>query len=320
MLPNELLVSRGRVCIFMLVYCLFSVIDVSMAQNEEGQAHSSTSLSMRYEGAAIEPEAAKDEKGFWFINRPAASSSLATDRPGFSDTYVLVPRGYTHLEFGYSLYYDHENSSRVTNHSIGEVSLRTGLTDNFELRIKWGGGSLTEFHGEGTSRFAGRNIHVEDHSDGATDMSVGFKAPLLKQKGWIPNLSIIPAISIPTGTSGKTTGDVDPEVRLAWNYSLTSKLSIYGVGLATWITDSESRFFQSGASFATFYQFTPKVGGFLEYYGLYPNTRNSDCQHNLDFGPVFLINDNFQIDVRAGVGLNEEAPDFQAGIGFCYRF
>jgi hypothetical protein len=71
---------------------------------------------------------------------------------------------------------------------------------------------------------------------------------------------------------------------------------------------------------ATFYQFTPKLGGFVEYYGLYPSTRGSDCQHNIDFGPVVLVNDNFQIDIRAGFGLNAEAPDFIAGIGFCFRF
>ena len=245
---------------------------------------------------------------------------MASDRPGFSDSYSVVPRGYSHLEGGYSFYYDKENGDDTKNHVLGEFSLRTGLFENFELRLKWTGYSFTESHFETTSRWAGRHITATDHDDGGTDMSIGFKTQLLKQNGLVPNLSVIPAISLPTGTGTKSTGDVDPEVRLAWNYGVTDKLTIYGVGLAAGISDDEGRFFQAGASLAAYYQFTPKVGGFVEYYGLYPSTRDSDCQHNLDFGPVFLVNDNFQIDIRAGVGLNEEAPDFQAGIGFCYRF
>jgi hypothetical protein len=208
----------------------------------------------------------------------------------------------------------------VRNHLLGELSFRTGLFDNFELRIKWAGGSFSDIHEPGLSPYSERPINVEYHDDGGTDMSLGFKSQLLKQDGVIPNLSIIPAISLPTGSQSKSTNDVDPEVRLAWNYGLTDKWSVYGVALATYISDGDGRFFQSGASLATYYQFTPCLGGFVEYFGLYPSTRDSDCQHNINFGPVILLDENFQIDIRAGFGLNEEAPDFFTGIGFCYRF
>ncbi|TWT45368.1 hypothetical protein RAS1_17910 [Phycisphaerae bacterium RAS1] len=287
-----------------------------------GASQAASTQPLRLDYSASKPaEATSSQPGFWiFPSRPPLHGSMSSDRPGFSDNYALVPRGYHHLEFGYTFAYDREQSTRVKTHTLGEFSLRTGLTDEFELRIKWSGYSFAESLYPDTSPWAGRHIMSKDHDDGGTDMSIGFKSPLLKQDGLIPNLSIIPAISLPTGTASKSTGDVDPEIRLAWNYSLTPKWSVYGVGLATVLSDDDGRFFQSGASLATFYQFTPQLGGFLEYYGLYPSSRGSDCQHNVDFGPVILVNDNFQIDIRAGFGLNEEAPDFQAGIGFCFRF
>lgn len=296
-----------------------------------GTAPSRSSLQLAYfqaaqdeppkkEGPAGEERAEEERAGFWIFNRAPMHTGMSSDRPGFSDSYSVVPRGYSHLESGYTFTYDYERSTRLANHTLGEFSLRTGLMDNFELRIKWTGGSFTETHFEDTSPRTGRHITREDHDDGATDMSIGFKTQLLKQKGWIPNLSIIPAISIPTGSRNKTTGDVDPEVRVAWNYALSDKWSVYGVGLATWLSDGDGRFFQSGASLATYYQFTPKLGGFVEYYGLYPSTRDSDCQHNINFGPVILLDENIQVDIRVGFGLNEEAPDFFAGIGFCTRF
>ncbi len=279
-----------------------------------------TASEPREVGSGGREKAEERPSGFWIFDRPSQLGGMISDRGGFSDGYSVVPRGYSHLEFGYSFFHDKENKSRTKSHLLGEFSYRTGLWENFELRIKWSGYSFTESHFEGTSRWAGRNVMLTDHEDGGTDMSLGFKTQLVKQKHLIPNLSIIPAISLPTGTGSKSTGDVDPEMRLAWNYSLSEKWSVYGVGLATWLSDDEGRFFQSGASLATSYQFTPRLGGYLEYYGLYPNSRDSDAQHNIDFGPLILVNDNFQIDIRVGFGLNEEAPDFQAGIGFSYRF
>lgn len=287
-----------------------------------GSANSSGTAAFPESAPAVAPTepAEAPPQGFWFWNRTDKPGSIATDRPGFSDSYAVTPRGYSHLEFGYTYSHDSEAGTRTNNHTVGEFSLRTGITDDFELRVKWGGESLTESVYPATSRYAGRHIISRDHDDGGADMSIGFKSPLLRQSGLIPNLSVIPAISLPTGSGSKSTGDADPEVRLAWNYALTDKWSVYGVGLAAAPSDDRGRFFQAGASLATSYQFTPQIGGFVEYYGLYPSTRDSDCQHNIDFGPVFLLNDNMQIDVRAGFGLNEEAPDFIAGIGLCVRF
>ncbi|MCG3127468.1 MAG: hypothetical protein CHACPFDD_02328 [Phycisphaerae bacterium] len=317
--------------------CLFSFAIISIALSGSAAAQEAATTRLAAGPASERPfhlgyveeqpkkedavgKADESKHGFWFFDRTTTPGPMSSDRPGFSDSYALVPRGYSHLEFGYSFYYDREQSTRIQNHTLGEFSLRTGLTDEFELRIKWAGYSFAESLFEDSSRWAGRHIMTKDHDDGGTDMSVGFKSPLLKQDGLIPNLSIIPAISLPTGTSTKGTGDVDPEVRLAWNYALNDRWSLYGVGLATVLSDADGRFFQTGASLATYYQFTPNLGGFVEYYGLYPSTHHTDCQHNIDFGPVILINDNFQIDIRAGFGLNEEAPDFVAGIGFCFRF
>ena len=38
-----------------------------------------------------------------------------------------------------------------------------------------------------------------------------------------------------------------------------------------------------------------------------------------DGGFTFLVNNNFQLDVRAGVGLNEAADDYFVGTGFAVR-
>jgi hypothetical protein len=43
-------------------------------------------------------------------------------------------------------------------------------------------------------------------------------------------------------------------------------------------------------------------------------------EHYADGGFTFLVNDNLQFDIRAGVGLNRRADNFFTGAGLAVRF
>ena len=85
-------------------------------------------------------------------------------------------------------------------------------------------------------------------------------------------------------------------------------------------TEDGSRFFQTSASLSVAFAVTDRLGTYVEYFGFYPNAEGSDCAHSINSGLTYLINNNFQIDLRVGAGLNEEADDFFTGIGFAWRF
>jgi hypothetical protein len=277
-----------------------------------------------HQSSTTQPSSAPEAKPFAFFIWPEPAKldgPIATDRPGYSDTAFLVPRGHTQLEIGFLFSHDTEGDTNTKTHTLPVASLRVGLLDDFELRVKWGGMSLVDGYAPFTTP-GGRNITKQDHVDGATDMSVGFKAPILKHTdtNCLPNVSMVPSLSLPVGTDTKTSGDVDPTFELAWNYPITSKLTINGVGSIASISDSEGRFAQASGSFAGCYAITDKLSFFVEYFGIYPNTRHSDCQHDIDLGPVILITDNIQLDFAVGMGLNEEAPDFFTNMGVSFRF
>src|SRR5262249_17931745 len=122
------------------------------------------------------PDASKEDKGgFWFFPEPAPlTGPIATDRPGFSDTASLVPRGHFQIESGYTFSYDREGSTRTINHTMPEIALRTGLTDWLEFRTQWTGYSYTEVLQE-IKTPAGRHVMDTNHDDGGTDMNLGFK-------------------------------------------------------------------------------------------------------------------------------------------------
>lgn len=258
--------------------------------------------------------------GFWIFPEPAPlEGRIATDRPAFSDTAALVPRGRFQIEGGYQFTYDRESKRRIRDHTFPELAFRTGLTDWLEFRAKWNGASLTELQDQITSR-GGRRVTKEWHDDSGTDLNLGFKMPVLRDKEGLPNVSVITSLNVPTGGDTKSANNVVPEVKFPWNYAITNEFTAYGSYFARVNDGSNGQFFQNGVTLAGAYQVHDRVKLYLEYLGLYPGNRSEDCAHILSGGPIIFLTDNLSMDLRASVGLNEQAPDFQCSVGFGIRF
>lgn len=244
---------------------------------------------------------------------------LVTDRPDFTESTEAVPAGHVQLEAGYTFPYDRERKDRVRDHTAPELLLRIGVIENFELRIGWNGYSWTDNRFEGETR-GGRRVTRDDWTQGAHDLSLGFKYKFLEQDGLIPHFGVIGAITVPSGSAGVSSGDVDPELLLLWAYDITDSFAVAGnVGLAA-PTDNGDRFFQASASLAAAFALSERLGAYVEYFGFYPNAKHSDAAHSVNAGLTYLLNNNFQIDWRIGAGLNEEADDFFMGVGFAWRY
>jgi hypothetical protein len=59
------------------------------------------------------------------------------------------------------------------------------------------------------------------------------------------------------------------------------------------------------------------LGSFVEYYGVVEE--GATDQHSIDGGFTFLLNHDFQLDISAGAGLNDAAPDFFVGARVAWR-
>jgi len=204
-------------------------------------------------------------------------------------------------------------------HTFPEALLRIGLLTNFELRLGWTGFVYQEELFREKNE-AGRTVSRNPHQRNATDMYLGFKWHLLDQGGGLPDLAIIPGLTLPTGESLGTSGDVDPEIKLAWSYDLSERLAVGGNANLRVPTEDAHRFVQSAASLSLNMSISSWLGFYVEYFGFYPNAIDADCAHYLDGGFTLLATDNLQFDIRAGVGLNEEAIDAFFGAGVSIRW
>jgi len=244
---------------------------------------------------------------------------LVTDRPDFTESTEAVPLGRFQLESGYTFTYDREGGERIREQGFPELLLRVGVARDFELRFGWGGYALTEREFQSESR-RGRPISPEEHIQGAEDFELGFKLKIHEQRGLIPHLAILGGVTFPSGSPSASSGDVDPSLGMLWAYDLSDDLALAGQFIFATPTDDGDRFFQSAASVSLGAALTDRLGTYVEYFGFYPDAEQSDSSHTVNGGFTYLVDTNFQIDIRAGFGLNEQADDFFTGVGFAWRF
>lgn len=259
------------------------------------------------------------ERGFLGFRAAPLDQPLVTDRPDFTESTDPVPLGRWQLEMGYTFTYDREGSERRRDHSAPEFLTRIGIAEGWELRIGWAGYAWTQERQRGETQ-VGRPITHESWSQGANDLALGFKVKLAEQRGPIPHLGLIGEISVPTGSAGTGSGDVDPAVKLLWAYELSEKFSVAGNLNVAVPTENAHRFVQASGSVTMALAVSERWGAYLEYFGLFPNADGADCAHYVNGGLTYLINDNVQLDWRVGAGLNREADDFFTGVGVSWRF
>jgi hypothetical protein len=262
-----------------------------------------------------------DSSDRWFAQAPVEplEGTLVTDRPDFTESTDAIATGHAQLEIGYTFTLDRDGETRARTHTAPEFLLRLGVLHKLELRLGWEGYGWSETSGIEQTR-AGRSVRRNRWDQGASDLSVGVKYKFAEQEGTSPHMGVIAGLTVPSGSDGSSGGDVEPEVVFLWAFDVDDRWSIAGnAGIA--IPRGEgNRFTQGKASLSLACSVSDRVGLYTEYFGLYPSSEHEDAAHSVNGGVTYLVSDNFQLDARVGAGLNEEADDFFAGVGFAYRW
>ncbi len=228
--------------------------------------------------------------------------SITTDRPDFTEASSTVGLGVAQLEMGYTFI----RSAGTSTHSWGEPLLRAGVLANW-LELRAAVFPVTE---------------VSQQTDsGLEDLYLGTKLWLTQQKGWLPEVSVVPQMTVPTGASAFTANRVLPGVNLLYGWDVTDDLSI---GASTQYNRSVDEFrsaYDEWAQSVTFGRsFTDKVGSYAEWFAFFPSGNSSvSTEHFLDAGITYLWSENVQFDVRMGKGLTGSSDDYFAGLGLSIR-
>lgn len=292
-----------------------------------------------------QPECLKNNnpRSFWYSMRPNIFNVpvepewdffnlINTDRPDFTDAVYSVGKGVTYLETGFTYTKINTADLHINTRQLPESLLRYGLTDEFELRLKWPGYLMD-------------NV-IDPHSTlrqsnfGSEDIDAGFKWEVLQQQGWRPMTTLVTGMTLPTGSPGTSANYVQPHFNLLFGWGIRRWLYIKqqigcdfihssSTQVVTPLTGSSNPGFVAvrsppnswHESISILTQWTKRVGAFHEWFMISPTGGgHSPAQHFLDMGLYLYATPNVQFDVRVGRQLSNRVDDFFTGAGFSGRW
>lgn len=232
----------------------------------------------------------------------SAAEPLVTDRPDATESAVSVAPGRVQLEAGYTM----AHAGAATLHSLGEGLLRIGVAGGTELRL-----------GLNSYRLRGG---VGENPGGLEDASVGTKVVLrARATGAAPGIALLAGTSLPTGSEEFGAGEVQPGGMLALAWDLSPAVGL-GANLGyTRAHDEDDRFDEYRTSLALGIGLTDAAGVFVEYFADHRPAAGRPSEISADGGLTVLLNPDFQLDLRGGLGLNSSAPDYFVGAGLSVR-
>lgn len=244
---------------------------------------------------------------------PAAElPEMITDRPDITESTSIVPRGWVQLETGEVL----ARESGASTLLAGPATLaRIGVASRLELRVAWLGILHQDAEGDPEGQCAACDVTAA--ADGAT----GIKLLLAERAGAIPDVALLPALTLPVGEEPFSTGRVDPALKLLLAGDVARGLG-WGANLgAAWLSGDEEdggRRRLLSWSLSLGMDLGGPAGAFLEYFAEDPD--GEPAAHALDAGLTWGLSPDAQLDASGGVGLDSGAPDWFVGAGVSVRF
>lgn len=241
---------------------------------------------------------------------PDLNAPLVTDRPDFTEASSTVGVGVAQWEVGYTFVTDDDGTRELDVHSWGEPLLRYGIFREW-LELRLAVIPATEHR---------RTASQSTTQSGFSDLYLGFKIGLTPQAGFLPEMGLIPQMFVPSGSSALTADEVLPGLNWLYSWDLSDELTVGGSTQFNRRRPNAESFTLWAQSATVSYSLTDRVGAYTEWFGLFPHSADTESpQHYVNGGLTYLLTNDFQLDIRAGMGLNDAAEDFFCGAGFAWR-
>ena len=237
----------------------------------------------------------------------AAGEPLEPNRPGQADPPTVLAPGVAQIEGGLTFERETKDQPDTNTLTVPELELRLGVYARLELQL-FAAGLVQEWR-EG-----------DGNRTGGSDLELDARVRLWEQARWRPATAIDFGLSFPSGSNFATSGGVDPEGEILYAWDFAERWNLNGnfdFASETQGDDDSSRHFVFRPELALGLTISDRLGSFVEYYGVIEE--GAADQHSIDGGLTFLLNEDLQLDISAGAGLNDAAPDFFVAVGVAWR-
>ena len=210
-------------------------------------------------------------------------TAIITDRPDVTESSLVIPKGSVQFENGITWTKNH--GDQVLDFS--ETLVRVGLLNRTEIRLV-----LPNYLAD---------LRRSSPTSGLGDIAIGAKQQLGPLPGHF-DLSVIVAMSLPTGAARVSSHGFDPFVKFPWSKDLRNGWSIGGMQSLFWNTQDAKRNLTWEATFNFEKEITNRCSMFVEYAGDFPHLSGS--QQIAHLGTAYRITRNQQIDSHFGFALS----------------
>ena len=226
------------------------------------------------------------------------SQELVTDRPGFTESALVVPRKSLQIESGF----EYAKSGAAKQYRVPNMLLRYGMHDKFEIRMEVPGWTkISEPANHGTFR---------------NDIFTSLKIQC--GRGPSARAALLLVTSFPVGNSEVSSGDAEYGFKFLAGFDLSASVSLdMNVGSFSRQV-GDRRYIHSLISFSLGKGFSSRLGSFFELRAEMPE--NAPWTPMFDTGMTYLLTPLSQIDGYLGLGLNDHARDAIVGLGYSVRF
>lgn len=243
--------------------------------------------------------------GFVFAQEaaePPRVGELVTDRPDFTESAEVVPKGWLQWESGFQ--FDRTGGSR--GYTFGAPLFRIGLSSRLELRLSSDG-------------VVGAREARDPIKRGMADSAIGVKYKISKERRWLPAMALIPAVSIPSGHPAFTSSGADPGVKFAWGKDVPAGFSLSGNVNYNSLTDAAGRYNQNAVTLSVGHGFTERFAGYWELYSFNCDERASGRMTVFQTGFTTAVGQNTQLDISVARRLTTVGPDWMMSFGWATR-
>jgi hypothetical protein len=246
-----------------------------------------------------------------WLRAQSQEPELNTDRPSFTQSPTVVPRGTLQIEAGLQYQQSKSDQFKTKEYLYPEALFRVGLLDWAELRLH------TDYKKEHQHPLGVGTEPAEPDERGFEQVQLGAKLHLYDGKGAIPAIGFLGNVTLPVGPEEFRPPHAAPEGWLLFENKLSEKVELeYNAGYRK-RKDQEEYRGEAIYSVSGNVELTDKLTVFGEFFGLKPKA--AAAENTVDAGLMLLLRPNLQWDLIGGAGVSQEAPQWFAGTGLTWR-
>lgn len=241
------------------------------------------------------------------------SESISSDRPGQANSPNVVGTKVLQFQLGYDNFFTNIPEDGFTpgvkSHTMGSnLGIRYGINEKFEVM------TLLNYQFD---RFKVANLDPITQN-GLSVAQVLVRSNLIEQSdGIIPAVGLGVGLALPVNSAPYEINNAAPEIQIATSHAVGSK----GTSIGTfWVASWDGNTAQPTWKYVV-NCFIPiaddgKLSVFVENYG---NVNNGTFSTYFDGGFAWVANNNIQLDLGGGTGINRGVMESYISLGFSGR-